>query len=102
MPVGILVKALTPITSISATKIIIAEQIPLAKNKTRLSTPTSFLAICGPIKPKKKKFPPKATDALLIAIAPIAKVTKSTFVLTPIPFATSYPILIAFKVYDLL
>ena len=102
IPVGMFANASTPIINISATNIIIAEQVPLAKNKTRVSTPTSFLAICGPIKPRKKKFPPKATEALLMAIAPIANITKSLLVLTPIPFATSYQIFIALSVYDLL
>lgn len=69
IPVGILIKKSTPITNMSATKIKIAEIIELAGNKILLSVPTIFLAICGPIKPKKKKLPPNATEAEDIATA---------------------------------
>lgn len=83
----------TPITNISEINIRIAEIKELAGNKTLLSVPTIFLAICGPIRPRKKKFPPKATEAEEMATAQKAMIMNSFFTFTPIPLAISYPYL---------
>ena len=89
MPVGMLIKKSTPITSISAKRIKVAETKEAAGNNTLVSVPTNFLAIWGPISPKKKKFPPKATDAEDIATAQNAIIINSFVTLIPTPFAIS-------------
>ena len=63
MPHGIFAKMLKPCTIMSASSTMTAAIMPEAGSRTRASVPTSLRAICGPISPRKKKFPPKATDA---------------------------------------
>ena len=101
MPVGIFANAFVDRTKVSATNTITAEIIPDAINKNLLSQPIIFLAICGPIRPKKKKFPPNATEDDDNAIAENDKNKNSFLTLTPKPFAISYPKLIAFNVLAL-
>ena len=89
IPVGIFTNISTPITSMSLTKIKIEEMKVADGIKNLASEPTIFLAIWGPINPKKKKLPPNATEALDIATADIVKITNSFLISTPIPLAMS-------------
>ena len=49
--------------------------------------------MCGPISPRKKKFPPKATEEEDNATAQNDKNTNCRPTFTPSPRATSYPML---------
>ena len=71
---------------------------PAAGISTRASVPTNFRAICDPMSPRKKKFPPNATADDERATAQKDKKTNCLPTFTPSPRATSYPMLITFRV----
>ena len=61
MPVGIPARKSSDFTRISASNTMIPAAAPAAGISTRASVPTNFRAICGPMSPRKKKFPPNTT-----------------------------------------
>ena len=72
-----------------AAMIMTADATPDAGIRYRVSVPTILRAICGPISPKKKKFPPNATEADDIPTAKKASNANETFTFTPNPVAMS-------------
>ena len=89
IPTGTFARNFNPDPNAFATTTIIDETAPVVGIKTLESVPTIFLAICGPINPRKKKFPPKATTPDEITTDIAAKKKNFFSIFTPSAFAVS-------------
>ena len=89
IPIGTLAKNFSPDPKAFAITTIIADTTPAVGIRILESVPTIFLAIWGPINPKKKKFPPKATTPEHITTDVVAKYKNFFSIFTPSAFDAS-------------